>query len=137
MLRIVLDTNVLISALLRKHTPPYQLYDAWRQGAFELITSNEQLSEISRVMSYEKLQCYFTPSEAQEMLIGISTYGTVATSLPVITLSPDPDDNKIIATAIAGHADYIVSGDKSDMLSLHAASGIPIITAKQAINLLE
>lgn len=136
MLRLVIDTNILISALISKHTPPFQLYRAWRAGAFELITSQEQLNEITRVMAYKKLQRYFTPSEAQEMISGIATYATCIASLPVITRSPDPDDNLILAAAVAGHADYVVSGDKSDMLALNAVEGIPIITAKQAIEML-
>jgi len=55
-LRLVLDTNILISALLRKNTPPYLLYQAWRENQFELVTSPEQLEELQRVMAYPKLQ---------------------------------------------------------------------------------
>ncbi|MFO0150004.1 MAG: putative toxin-antitoxin system toxin component, PIN family, partial [Microcystis sp.] len=61
MLRLVLDTNILISALLRKNTPPYLLYQAWRVNLFELVTSTSQLEELQRVMAYPKLQRYFTP----------------------------------------------------------------------------
>ncbi len=50
-----------------------------------------------------------------------------------MALSPDPDDNLILAAAIAGQANLIVSGDKKHMLSLDTAAGIPIVTARSAL----
>lgn len=137
MLRLVLDTNILISALLRKNTPPYFLYQAWRESQFELVTSLEQLKELQRVMAYPKLQRYFTPEEAQKMLTGITSYAICVTSLPIVSYSPDPDDNIILATAIAGDADYLISGDKSDLLKLRVVEDILIIMARQALDILE
>jgi putative PIN family toxin of toxin-antitoxin system len=136
-LRLVLDTNILISALLRKNTPPYLLYQAWRENQFELVTSPKQLEELQRVMAYPKLQRYFTPEEAQKMLAGITAYTLCVTSLPIVSDSPDPDDNIILATAIAGNADYLVSGDKSDLLKLGVIEDILIINARQALDILE
>ena len=71
------------------------------------------------------------------MLAGITTYATCVTFLPIVSYSPDPDDNIILATAIAGEADYLVSGDKSDLLALSKVEDIPIIKARQALNILE
>ena len=135
MLQIVLDTNILISALLRKNTPPYLLYKAWRDFQFELVTSLEQIQELQKVMSYPKLQRYFTAEEARIMLTGITTYAISVTSLPIVSYSPDPDDNLILATAIVGRADYLVSGDKSDLLDLKKVEDTAIITARQALNI--
>lgn len=56
----------------------------------------------------------------------------MATDLPSIDLSPDPADNTILAIAIAGSADLIVSGDKPDVLALGEARSIPIVTARAA-----
>jgi putative PIN family toxin of toxin-antitoxin system len=134
-LQIVLDTNILISALLRKNTPPYLLYKAWRDFQFELVTSLEQIQELQKVMSYPKLQRYFTAEEARIMLTGITTYAISVTSLPIVSYSPDPDDNLILATAIVGRADYLVSGDKSDLLDLKKVEDTAIITARQALNI--
>lgn len=136
MLRIVIDTNLLISALIRKNTVPYQLYKAWRDGLFELITSPAQLEELGRVMNYPKLRKYFSVNEANDMLTGIATYANLVIRMPVVTYSPDPDDNLIIATAIAGGANYIVSGDKIDMLELGKVENIQIINARSAVELL-
>ena len=137
MLRLVIDTNLLISALIRKNTAPYALYKAWRDGVFELITSLEQLEELGRVMNYPKLRKYFSTEEAHDMLNGVATYGNIVINLPVVTYSPDPDDNLILASAIAGKANYIISGDKTDMLALGKVENIPIITARNAIELLK
>ena len=133
MLRLVLDTNILVSSLLRKQTPPYQLYRAWREGLFELLTSQPQIEELQRVLHYPRLQRYLTPEEAQEMLAGVVTYAVLVSPLPSVSYSPDPDDNLILATAIAGHADYLISGDKSHVLALEKIEGIPILSARQAI----
>lgn len=136
MRRLVLDTNILIAALLRKNTAPYRLYEAWRNKVYELITSQAQLDELKRVMGYAKLERYFSREEAQEMFTGIATYATCTTHLPLVHYSSDPDDNLILATAIAGKAHYVVSGDKSDMLALTQGEAIPIITACRAIDVL-
>lgn len=71
------------------------------------------------------------------MLLGsASSIAEVLTDLPSVMLSPDPDDNMIIATALEGQANYIVSGDKKDLLSLGSVQNIPIITARQAVEYL-
>ena len=57
----------------------------------------------------------------------------VATDLPVVDASPDPDDNPILAAAIIGRADLIVSGDKGHVLALGQVEGIPIVTARDAL----
>ncbi len=136
-MRLVLDTNILISALLRKNTPPYLLYQQWREGQFDLVTSDKQLEELQRVMSYPKLKRYFTPEEARKMLVGITTYSVCVSSLPTVNYSLDPDDNIILATAIKGNANYLVSGDKSDLLKLNRVENIPIITARQVLIILQ
>ena len=66
-----------------------------------------------------------------------TNFETTYSSQNYLTYSPDPDDNLILATAIAGLADYIVSGDKGDMLALNVIENIPIITARRAIEILE
>ncbi len=136
-MRIVLDTGILVSALITKDTPPDRLYRSWRKGLFDLITSDAQLEEIERVLSYKKLERFIKRDDAQFLLEGLYRLALVQDDIPSVDLSPDPDDNKIIATAIAGKADYLVSGDKADLLSLETAQGIPIISARQMVEILE
>ena len=135
-MRIVLDTGIFISALISEGTPPDKVYQAWLDGAFVLITSEAQLTELKRVLGYEKLQRYLKAPKVAILLESIEMFAVLAEKLPEVDLSPDPDDNRIIATAIAGKADYIISGDKRHMLSLEKAEGIPIVTARYAVDTL-
>ena len=66
------------------------------------------------------------------MLIGIMASSICVTDFLDVSYSPDPDDNKIIATAISGQANYIVTGDKRDLLELNQVENISIITAHRA-----
>lgn len=135
--RLVLDTNILVSSLIRKHTPPYLLYRAWRQQRFDLLTSPHQLSEIEDVLARPRLQKYVSQQESQEIVRGLRTEAEQVDADRIeAAYSPDPDDNRILAIAIAGQADYVVSGDRADMLSLEEVEGIPIITARQAVDIL-
>ena len=70
------------------------------------------------------------------LLETIDVNAVLVWELPTVDYSPDPDDNVIIATAIAGGADMIVSGDKRDMLALAEVEGIPIVSARDAVKLL-
>lgn len=135
-MRIVLDTGILVSALITKNTPPDMLYQAWRKRQFTLVTSHEQLDELVRVLSYKKLERFINQAESRVLLDGLHRMAEIAVDLPNVDLSADPDDNKIIATAIAGKADYLVSGDKADLLSLGSAHDITIITARHMVEIL-
>lgn len=132
-MRVVLDTNVLISALVTKGTPPDGLYRAWLRGDIELVTSTAQLAELGRVLSRPRLRKYVDPDEASIIVQNMDTRALILDEIPVVDLSPDPKDNPILATAIAGNADLIISGDKKHMLSLERVRGIPIVTARQAL----
>ncbi len=132
-MRIVLDTGIFVSALITKNTPPDMLYNAWRKRRFDLITSDVQLEEIERVFFYKKLERFIQRTEAMLMLDTIGSVAEILVDLPNVDLSPDPNDNMIIATALKGRVDYLVSGDKKDLLSLDTVENIPIITARHAI----
>jgi putative PIN family toxin of toxin-antitoxin system len=112
------------------------LYWAWRQGLFDLVTSQPQLDELRRVLTYPKLQRYITPEETHHVLAGLGTYALCVPDIPDVQYSSDPDDNAIIATAIAGHADCLVSGDKADILALKEVEGIRMVTAREALDML-
>ena len=132
-MRVVLDTNILISALITKGTPPDSLYQAWLRGDIELVTSTAQLTEIDNVLSRPRLQKYVDADEASVIVQDMGTRALVLDEIPVVNLSPDPKDNPILATAIAGKADLIISGDKKHILSLEHVEGIPVVTAREAL----
>ena len=61
-MRVVLDTGILIAALITNHTPPALIYQAWRKKRFELVTSEWQLEEFRRVSRYAKLRRFLKPT---------------------------------------------------------------------------
>jgi len=109
-MRVVLDTNILIGALITKGTPPDSLYQAWLRGDIELVTSTAQMAEVAEVLARPRLQRYLDADEAAAILENIDTRATILDAPPDVNLSPDPKDNPILATAIAGKADLIASG---------------------------
>lgn len=132
-MRIVLDTNVLVSALLSRDGPPGRLLAAVKRGDVTPVTSEAQLQELHRVLG--RLNAQVRPDEAESLVDGLRAVGVIATDLPDVDDSPDPDDNRrILAPAIAGGADVIVSGDKKHMLLLGRVDEIPIVTARDALN---
>jgi hypothetical protein len=84
----------------------------------------------------ERLRSCIHPEAAQDLIRNFEAVGEVVTHLPEVNASPDPDDNPILATAIAGRADLVVSGDKKHMLALGDIDGIPIVSAAVAAVLL-
>ena len=135
-MRILLDTNILVAGLLTPKGPPGQLVRAWLQGRFTLVTSAEQLGELARVFRYPRLAKRIDSVQARDFLENIEVLAVVATDLPTITRSPDPADNVILATAVAGEAEAVVSGDKAHVVALGEVEGIPILTAREALEFL-
>ncbi len=130
--RIVLDTNILVSGLISGEGPPGQVLAAVKNPGITLITSRFQIDELRDVLARDRLQPYIRREEAGDLLYHLDAVAVVVGELPEVSLSADPDDNPILATAIAGDADLIVSGDRGDMLALGTAQGIPIVTAREA-----
>ncbi len=134
-MKLVLDTNILVSALLTKNTPPDQLYQQWVSGRFDLVSSDWQLDELKRVLGYKKLRPFILKSEASLLIENLDSIAFMVSDLVPIQVSPDPTDNWIISTAIAGEANMIVSGDKSDLLALGSVKGIEIVNPRNALNM--
>ena len=130
-MRVVLDTGILVSALITTDTPPALIYQAWRKKRFELITSEWQLDEIRRVTRYSKLRRFLKPAEAGHLVNSLRHQAVVLKTLPTVNLSPDPDDNPILAMAEASRAQYLVTGDKKDLLALTTIGRTHIVTARQ------
>jgi len=136
-MRVVLDTGILIAALITRDTPPDRIYQAWRKRRFELVTSEWQLEEFRRVSRYPKLRNYLQPIEAGNLVNGLRHQARLLDYLPDIELSADPDDNPLLAMAIAGEVDYLVSGDKRDVLTLKKVGKARIITARRFLTILQ
>jgi len=138
-MRVVLDTNVLVSAIIGPRGIPSQILHAWRVGQFELILSEVTLIEIGRVFRYPKIAKYHRWSEErlQAFLddlahLAILTPGTL--TLAVIT--EDPPDDRYLECAVEGDAAYLVSGDQH-LLKLSSYQDIPILTPRAFLEKLQ
>lgn len=136
-MRVVLDTGILVAALISSGTPPDSIYLAWRRKRFELVTSEWQLDELRRVSRYPRVRRHLKPAEAGNLVNGLRRLAFVLERLPTVELSRDPHDNPVLAMAVAGHADYLVSGDKRDLLALRAIASTRIVSARQFLEILE
>ena len=132
-MRIVLDTNILIGALITKDTPPDRLYQAWLRGEIELVISSAQIAEITDVLARPRIRQLIDAEEAAAIVENLDARAVVLDKPQPVDLSPDPKDNPILATAIAADADLIVSGDKRHVLALEDVDGIPVVTAREAL----
>jgi len=134
-MRVVLDTNVLVSALLIETSLPAQLLIQWRRGRFDLLTADLQLEELMRVTRYPKISARLKPSLAGRLINNLRELAVLIESLPPVEVSPDPDDNYLLALALGGGADYLVTGDKPHLLALACYEGTKIVSVRDFITL--
>ena len=110
MIRLVLDTNVLISALISTRSNPARLLDAAGKN-YSLFISKEIISELEGVISRDKFG--FSSEKIDSAIEAILSFSEVVNpEIKLDIVKSDPDDNKILECAIACGASYIVSGDK-------------------------
>lgn len=137
MIRAVLDANIFVSAILVKIGKPARVVN--NASDVNLLTSEEILSEVARVLSYLRIRRKYALTEKD-----IETYfqdlrnrcTLVAVSTVVRGVSRDPDDDKILACAIDGAAEYVVSGDPH-LLNLREYMGVKIVTPNAFLSILE
>ena len=135
-MRLVVDTNVLVSALLNKTSKAALLLDAWERRLFDVATCQEQLDEFTRVTRYPKLSRHIAAADADSLRDQLKDVAIFFEKLPAVTASPDPDDNWLLGLAEAAQADYLVSGDKSGVLMLAVHRNTRIITLSGMLDLL-
>ncbi len=116
-MRVILDTNILVSGLISEHGTPAQLLNAWADKAFVLVTSSAQIAELHAVTHRPTVRPLITPSHAGRFINDLQRFAVVLDRLPVVDRSPDPNDDFLLAMAEVGAADYLVTGDKRDVLA--------------------
>jgi putative PIN family toxin of toxin-antitoxin system len=133
--RLVVDTNIIVSGLITSGTPPAKILDGIHNKRITLLISDEVISEYLRVLEYPHIRKYKKiTDETISRLTALFINETERVEiLNPITASPDPDDDKFLSLAVEGQADFIITGDKADRLSLKEISGIKIITARNAV----
>lgn len=110
-MRVVLDTNILFSALISSHGAPDVIYRAWRSARFEVVTSQTQLDEIRQASHYPKFQTVLQPAIVGTILNNLQR-ALVLEKLTITIEADDPDDSFLLAMALKGEADYLVTGDR-------------------------
>jgi uncharacterized protein len=128
-MRIVLDANVLVSALISPRGAPGEILVAWEEDRFELVVSPATLDELGRVLRYPRIQQkYQLPVDQLELFLRLITGQAIlvhpAKELAVI--EADPSDNRYLECAKAGDAAYLVTGDKH-LLDLGEFEGTVIL----------
>jgi len=135
-MRIMLDTNVIVSGLISEYGAPALLLNSWADKAFSLVTSTTQITELQSVTHRPSVRPLITPAHAGRFINDLHRFATVPDRLPVVDRSRDPNDNFLLAMAEAGAADYLVTGDKRDVLALKRHGNTIILTAKEMLPLL-
>lgn len=136
-MRLVIDTNVLVSALLNAHSNAAVLLDQWEMRRFDVLTCEEQLGELARVTRYPRIRERITPSVAGLLVNQLRKVAVVVDNVPSPGISPDPHDDWMLGLAQKGSADYIVSGDKRHVLQLGRYHGVSIVTLAQMLGSLQ
>jgi putative PIN family toxin of toxin-antitoxin system len=135
--RVILDTNVLLSALIRVDSKPYKLVHAWLDGRFEVVSAEAQLEELRSASRYAQVRRYFGPAEIGWLINRIRERASLVKRLPRIDIASDPGDNYLLAMAAAGRAQYLVTGDKSGLLAIKQHGSTHLVTVRQMVTTLK
>lgn len=132
-MRAVVDTNVLLAALLWRG-PPYALLTQVRKGSIGLVSSPRLLAELADVLGRPKFDVILQRSNTSrdQALAEVRQIAEVINPAPLPRpVCRDPDDDEVLALAVAAQVDVIISGD-NDLLVLQQFNGIPILSPTQA-----
>lgn len=125
--RVVLDTNVLVSALLFRTGQVSWLRGAWQSGAIRPLASRDTTTELIRVLAYPR---FALTADDREELLGDYLPWCETAAVPQVIRVPDcrdPNDRPFLALALAARADALITGDK-DLLALAGAIAVTILT---------
>ena len=139
MLKIVLDTNVFVSALINPRGKPAQILNYVFESKVRLFTSPSIIEELERVLSYPKLvkRHGLEKQELKKFVSDLlSILSLVEGKKAIELIAEDPADNNYLSCALDAKADFIVSGD-IHLLNLREYEGIQIITPSQFLEMLE
>jgi uncharacterized protein len=125
-LRFVFDTNVIVSALMFSQSKPRLVWDQARKtGA--ILASHDTLGELDSVLRRPKLAAYVSLSESTVFLTELARVVELVPITERVELCRDPRDDRFLELALAGRADFLLTGD-ADLLTLHPFRGTAILT---------
>jgi putative PIN family toxin of toxin-antitoxin system len=137
-MRAVVDTNILIRAVIRPRGTVGLVLLRLRQGEYILLHSRSLLEELVDVLNRPRIRDKYrlTDQDIQTVLGVILLRGEAVTATERTAACRDPKDDKFLEVAVAGKADVIVSGDE-DLLTLHPYAGIPIVAPSAFLRMLD
>lgn len=137
-MKVVLDTNILVSAALISGGNEDRVLRSWQRGLFELVLSPQILEEMGRVLLSDRIRRrrWMADTEVTRLLQLLADEAFLVTGSLSIQASRDPHDDKFLAAAVEGRARYVVTGDK-DLLDLTRYRNVQIITPAAFLELLQ
>jgi putative PIN family toxin of toxin-antitoxin system len=139
-IRVVLDTNIFISALLAPHGWPAQVLAAWRRNAFDLVLSRELWTELAEVLRRDDIRRRIRRREwAADLLYELEASGDMVRPLPLDELPVgcrDPKDDHLLACALGGRANFLVTGDE-DLLVLNGDDRLGGLSIVRVVDFLD
>jgi putative PIN family toxin of toxin-antitoxin system len=133
--RVVLDTNVLISAILSPLGKPFACL-SWILDNATLIASRELLDEVDTRLARPKFDKYLDASRRRTFIADLALVAVLVELQGIVKICRDPDDDKLLETAVLGRADCLVTGDQ-DLLVLGTYQAIPILTPAGFLSAIE
>jgi putative PIN family toxin of toxin-antitoxin system len=133
-IRVVLDTNILVSALLFSGDLS-KIIDLWLKGKIIPLITSETFEEFQKVLAYPK---FSLTEEEIKMIIEehvLPFFEVVEPEESITGICNDPDDDKFLTCALSGRAEFIISGDK-ELCNLKKYKGVKIITAREFLRML-
>jgi putative PIN family toxin of toxin-antitoxin system len=134
--RAVVDTNLVVSAIVFTRGRMFELRKGWRTGQFDPLVSRSTATELLRVLAYPKFK--LSEAEREDLLADYLPYCTTVrmpSKPPTVPACRDPFDLPFLELAIAGDADYLVTGDR-DLLSLEKRFPVAIVKLETFLELL-
>jgi putative PIN family toxin of toxin-antitoxin system len=138
-MHVVLDANVLVSALISPQGAPGEILEAWEKDRFDLVVSPATLDELGRVLHYPRIQQkYSLPADKLEQFLRLIAGQAIVVNptQELAVIQADPSDNRYLECAKAAEAAYIVTGDKH-LLELGEFEGTVILPPAGFLAVLE
>ena len=135
-MRLILDTNILLSGPLSPLGAPAKLLDAWERKMFTLVACEALVAELRDVAGRPFFRARLRASAAELLAAGVRDFSFFCRDLPLGPVTPDPKDRHLLALAEASQAEFLVTGDKR-LLSLKRHKSTRMITPASMIELLE
>lgn len=136
-MKVIFDANILISFLLTRGETISKILNYWQENKFEVLTTDEILTEIKLVLGRFVAAKLISKSSALALLERLEREAEIFPSFSIVTLSPNKKDNRYLAAAKDGKVDYLVTGDKKHLLSLKRFGKTEIISPAEFTKILE